>query len=226
MQIGTETVYNGKYNVDIIKNDEYIGNTIKHGYEWDGWMREDLKYFYVPGTDILDIGANIGYNTLMCSDYGPVHSFEPLFHEIVQKNVDQNNLMNTVNVHPYALGDKNETSFIYMVKESNSGNGLVNYGGCSLHLSESHESEGVSIEVKRLDDVYQGHASFVKMDAEGHEYEILQGMTELLRKYRPNLLIEIGDFETRKDKFLSFLSQFGYNNYIPRPEHMYLVFSR
>ena len=226
MKFDTETVYNGKYTVDIIKNDEYIGQQIKNGYEWDGWMREDLKYFHAPGTDILDIGANIGYNTLMASDYGPVHSFEPLFHEIVQKNVDQNNLMNLVTVHPYALGDKNETSIIYMVKESNSGNGLVNYGGCSLHPNQCHENEGVPIEVKRLDDVYQGHASFVKMDAEGHEYQILQGATELLKKHRPNLLLEIHDFENQKDKFLSFLAEFGYNNIIPRPEQMYLIFSR
>jgi FkbM family methyltransferase len=226
MNFDTETVYNGKYTVDIIKNDEYIGQQIKHGYEWDGWMREDLKYFYVPGTDILDIGANIGYNTLMASDYGPVHSFEPLFHEIVQKNVNQNNLINTVKVHPYALGDKNEPSFIYIPVNSNSGNGIVNYGGCSLHPSEYHKTDGVPIEVKRLDDVYQGHTSFVKMDAEGHEYEILQGATELLRKHRPTLLIEIGDFETQKHKFLSFLAQFGYNHIIPRPEHMYLIFYR
>jgi FkbM family methyltransferase len=224
MDFDTETVYNGKYNVDIIKNDEYIGNVIKHGYEWDGWMREDLKYFYVPGTDILDIGGNIGYNALMASDYGPVHTFEPLFHKIVQKNVDQNNLINTITVHPYALGEKDETSFIYIVKQNK--HGTVNYGGCSLHPNAAHETEGVSVNVKRLDDVYQGHASFVKIDAEGHEYEILQGMTNLLQKHRPNLLIEIGDFETQKDKFLSFLSQFGYNNFIPRPEHMYLIFSR
>lgn len=220
----TETVYNGKYNVDIIKNDEYIGNLIKRGYEWDGWMREDFKYFHVPGTDILDIGANIGYNTLMASDYGPVHSFEPLFHEIVQKNVKQNNLINPVSIYPYALGDKNEKSFIYIVKQNI--HGTVNYGGCSLHSSEGHEKEGVSIDVKRLDDVYQGHASFVKMDAEGYEYEILQGATELLQKHKPVLLIELGDFETQKNKFLSFLSQFGYNHIIPRPEHMYLIFSR
>lgn len=226
MKFETETVYNGKYNVDIISNDEYIGRTIKSGYEWDGFMREDLKYFHVPGTDIIDIGANIGYNTLMSSDYGPVHSFEPLFYEIVQKNVNQNNLMNTVNVYPYALGDKNETSFIYMVKPSSVGDGSVNYGGCSLHPSSNHESEGVKIDIKKLDDVYRGHASFVKMDAEGHEYEILQGMTNLLQKHRPNLLIEIHDFENIKDKFLSFLAQFGYNHIIPRPEHMYLIFSR
>ena len=224
MNFDTETVYNGKYNVDIIKNDEYIGNVIKHGYEWDGWMREDLEYFYVPGTDILDIGANIGYNTLMASDYGPVHSFEPLFHEIVQKNVNQNNLINTVKVHPYALGDKNETSFIYIVKQNH--HGTVNYGGCSLHSSDGHESEGVPIDVKRLDDVYQGHASFVKMDAEGYEYEILQGATELLRKHRPNLLLEIHDFENQKSKFIPFLAQFGYNHIIPRPEHMYIIFYR
>ena len=67
-------VNNGIYNVAIIKNDEYIGPCIACGHEWDGWMREDIKNNYKDGTDIIDIGANIGYNTLMFSDYGPVHT--------------------------------------------------------------------------------------------------------------------------------------------------------
>ena len=62
MDINLKRVFNGKYNVNVIANDEYIGPTISHGYEWDGWMREDIKKYYKSGTDILDIGANIGYN--------------------------------------------------------------------------------------------------------------------------------------------------------------------
>ena len=48
-------------------------------------MRETVKNLYKPGTDLLDIGGNIGYNALMFSDYGPVHSYEPVFHSIIEK---------------------------------------------------------------------------------------------------------------------------------------------
>ena len=71
---------NGIYDVHVISNDEYIGPTIARGREWDGWMRGDIRRCHKPDTEIIDVGANIGYNTLMFSDYGPVVSFEPVFH--------------------------------------------------------------------------------------------------------------------------------------------------
>lgn len=58
-------VNNGKYDVFVIANDEYIGPCIARGYEWDAWMRMDVEKHYKPGTDIIDMGANIGYNTLI-----------------------------------------------------------------------------------------------------------------------------------------------------------------
>ena len=72
------------YDVNVIQNDEYIGPLIARGHEWDGWMRRDVRLYHKPGTDILDIGANIGYNSLIFSDYGPVYSFEPVYYEIVK----------------------------------------------------------------------------------------------------------------------------------------------
>ena len=57
-------VNNGKYNVFVIADDEYIGKAISNGCEWDGWMREDVEKYYKDGTEILDIGANIGIYSL------------------------------------------------------------------------------------------------------------------------------------------------------------------
>ena len=60
MEINLVDVNNGKYKVSVIADDEYIGPLIARGYEWDGWMRADISKHYKVGTDILDIGANIG----------------------------------------------------------------------------------------------------------------------------------------------------------------------
>ena len=54
MEINLVDVNNGKYNVSVIADDEYIGPLIARGYEWDGWMRSDISKHYKVGTDILD----------------------------------------------------------------------------------------------------------------------------------------------------------------------------
>src|SRR6056300_1882727 len=114
MEIELVGVRNDRYNVFVIKDDAYIGPCIARGYEWDGWMRTDVEKYYKPETDILDIGANIGYNTLMFSDYGPVHSFEPVYYKIVSLNAESNKLKNPVNVYGFALSDKEEVKQIFL----------------------------------------------------------------------------------------------------------------
>src|SRR6056300_493445 len=107
-------VNNGIYNVYVIKDDEYIGPCIARGYEWDGWMRMDIQACYKEGTDIIDIGANIGYNTLMFSDYGPVHTFEPVYYEIVNLNIKSNNLKNNVFLSAQELSNVNIETTMYI----------------------------------------------------------------------------------------------------------------
>ena len=201
-------------------DDEYIGPCIARGYEWDGWMREDLEKYYKDDTDILDIGANIGYNTLMFSDYGPVYAFEPLFYEVTIMNVEKNNLKNSVYVVPVALSDKNENKSMYFpkaVKET----GLRNYGGSSIQKTEGmDESTKTEIECRRLDDIYKGVTSVIKIDVEGHELEVLKGAENIIKKYMPMLLIEIFDFEN--NEVPKYLKSLGYGDPEERPEHVYL----
>jgi FkbM family methyltransferase len=52
----------------------------------------------------------------------------------------------------------------------------------------------VRVEVRRLDDVCSdvaGKISFVKIDVEGHELDVLRGSEAMIKLHRPNLLIEI-----------------------------------
>jgi FkbM family methyltransferase len=213
-------VNNGKYNVCYMADDEYIGPCIARGYEWDGWMREDLEKYYKDGTDILDIGANIGYNTLMFSDYGPVYAFEPLFHKVTIMNVENNNLKNSVYVVPVALSDKNENKHMYFPKAVKQ-TGLRNYGGSSIQKTEGmDESTKTEIECRRLDDVYKGVPSVIKIDVEGHELEVLKGAENIIKKYMPTLLIEIFDFEN--NEVPKYLKSLGYGDPEERPEHVYL----
>lgn len=217
MQLSVKCVHNGRYNVFVLADDEYIGPAIARGYEWDGWMRYDIEKYYKEGTEILDIGANIGYNSLMFSDYGPVYAFEPVFHKLVTLNVENNKLKHPIHVIPNALSDKKETVDMYFpnVVEKT---GLRNYGGTSMYGSK--ENENIHVECYKLDDIYTGIPSVIKIDVEGHELQVLKGAEYVIKKFMPTILIELFDFEN--NEAAKYLKSLGYDDPEPRPEHVYL----
>jgi FkbM family methyltransferase len=213
-------VHNGRYNVFFMADDQYIGRAISNGFEWDGWMREDIKVHYKEGTDILDIGANIGYNSLMFSDYGPVHAFEPLFHKVVTLNVENNKLTHNIHIYPCALSDKEHTVDMYFPIVDKK-DGLRNYGGSSICKGHwTDESTKTEVKCYRLDDIYSGIPSVIKIDVEGHELEVLKGAENTIKKYMPTLLIEIFNFDT--NEVPKYIKSLGYDDPEERPEHVYL----
>lgn len=224
MEISVNRVNNGIYDVHVISDDEYIGPLISSGHEWDRWMRRDVRRWHVPGTEILDIGANIGYNTMMFSDYGPVVSFEPVFHKIVELNVKSNALRYGVQVIPCALSDEKTVSTIHIPSKGCESNTLVNYGGASFNLGDDMRGEGIEAYCERLDDIYTGTPSFVKIDVEGHELRVLKGAEETLKKHTPTVLIEIHDF-SEDHEVHKFMVSLGYGMPEKRPEKVFMYTS-
>ena len=213
-------VNNGIYNVAIIKNDEYIGPCIACGHEWDGWMREDIKNNYKDGTDIIDIGANIGYNTLMFSDYGPVHTFEPVYYEIVNINVKNNVLKNNVFIYSYALSDVEGDTSMYIPERGCQTETKINYGGTSMTMHESLGNQKIDVRCKRLDDIYTCTPSIIKIYVEGHELQTIKGAQNIIKTHMPMILVEIHDYEN--SNIPSYLESMGYGTPERRPEAMFL----
>ena len=210
----------GKFTVSVIEDDQYIGTCLRRGAEWDGWMRWDLPHIYRPGTDLLDIGANIGWNSLMFSDYGPVHSFEPVYHDIVSKNVNQNTLSNPVTVHTYGLSSEKQVADMFM---PNRDGPVCNYGGTTIH-PHNHQSVPIRVELEKLDDVYEGVPSVLKIDVEGHELDVIRGAFDVITRYKPSMYIEIFGY-TRECEIATLLRGIGYSDALERPEHNYLFIS-
>jgi len=215
-------VHNGRYNFAVIQDDEYIGPTIASGYEWDGWMREDVRKYYKTDTDILDIGSNIGGNTLVFSDYGPVHSFEPVYHEILNINANRiNQLKHPVKVYGFALSDTECETVMYIPQFGCQYENKINYGGTTLNKrTDGKKTVSVDVSCKRLDDVYDGIPSIIKIDVEGHELNVLKGAVNTIKKHKPMILIEIHHFEN--SEIPKFIESLGYDKPEERPEAMYL----
>jgi FkbM family methyltransferase len=193
-------------------DDEFVGAQIRTtGKLWEEWISDEVKKYYKEGTDILDIGANIGTHTLLFSEIGPVHSFEPLYHAVVTQNVKSNSLKNPVKVYPYALSDEAQLRNMYLPRRMP--HGLKNYGGSSMHLNETaaHSNTPVPVECKTLDEVYNGVPSVIKMDVENHEPYVLRGAINTIKTHKPAIIIEISNYET--SEVPKILQSFGYTNY-------------
>jgi FkbM family methyltransferase len=212
MEVSLTKCKTDKYSVYVIDDDEFVGAQIRTtGKLWEEWISGEVKKYYKEGTDILDIGANIGTHTLLFSEIGPVHSFEPLYHAVVTQNVKSNSLKNPVKVYPYALSDEAQMRNMYLPRRMP--HGLKNYGGSSMHLNETtaHSSTPVPVECKTLDEVYNGVPSVIKMDVENHEPYVLRGAINTIKTHKPAIIIEISNYET--SEVPKILQSFGYTNY-------------
>jgi FkbM family methyltransferase len=144
---------------------------------------------FAQGDVVLDVGANIGWYSLLAAKYGSqVYAFEPdpLNFKLLNENIAMNKLEEKVTPYQCALSDKEAVLPLYLYPDKNRGRH-------SLHAMEGCEK--VDVRAVRLDDFLneQGiegkHIKFIKMDIEGHEYPALLGATKLLETV-PYLLIE------------------------------------
>lgn len=146
----------------------------------------------VPGDTIIEIGGNIGTETIGFADIvgrnGKVFVFEPLPVNVahLEKNLTLNNLTNVI-LLPYAVSDRNG-KMIFVQPQDKS------LSGCGHLLGAQEESSEHTIEVEavKLDSCQEtiGRAQVIFMDVEGAEYSVLQGAQGYLNTFQPYLVLE------------------------------------
>jgi len=159
---------------------------------------ESLK----EGDTFVDVGANIGYYTLLAAKRvgpkGRVIAFEPepTNFAILKRNVEANGLTNVI-LEQKALSNQAGTLRLYIEPENKGGHKVFQFGDAK---------DFVEVEAVRLDDYLKtdrGRIDFVKIDTEGAEGAILEGMQDTLRTNNDvRLLVEF---------FPMLLKSFGYD---------------
>ncbi len=142
----------------------------------------------------LDIGSNIGYYTILenklVGNNGKIISIEPspLNFECLQKNIKlQAN--NSIQAFNFAASDKNGKLDFFINSKSN--------WSKVLEKNEKPHSDGkiISVLTKTIDSFLTENnfekIDFIRMDVEGYEYNIFNGMRDSLKKFKPILMIEI-----------------------------------
>jgi FkbM family methyltransferase len=143
------------------------------------------------GDTVLDIGANIGHTTVSYAacvgPLGQVHAFEPCPHLTahLRENVSRNRLTN-VQLHPVVVSDNDGTTDFHVALDGAS-------ALSSLRPLEGRATRLVSVPCVTIDSLLPslGTVSFVKIDVEGAELRVLQGMRKLIKRDKPLIQAEV-----------------------------------
>lgn len=164
---------------------------LKTNKNFDLLEAEFLKKNIKKGDYVIDVGANIGYYTLMLASlvgkYGKVFSFEPEPNnfKILKKNVKANKYQNVI-LKNYAVSNFKGTTKLYLAKE--------NFGMHRIFPSNSISSEHVEVKTIVLDDFIKENLdkkpSFIKIDVEGSECKVIEGMNLVLDTQNLKVLCE------------------------------------
>lgn len=199
---------------------DVISAAIGNDQIWESDLCNYMSEYYESGTDMLDIGANLGLNSLQLNNVkkitGTVHLFEPQNDVFTMLKYNTRNLNRKL--YNITLGLNSEIlSFVQQYD---------NVGGTSIF--KENQKGNVFVSSVALDQIeFKNKISLIKMDVEGGEFNVLVGAKETLKKHKPNLIIEIWEFEYKKVsnllKSMDYvqIKKLGVHDYLFQPKREY-----
>jgi FkbM family methyltransferase len=151
------------------------GLLFKHQYEpaTSGVFKKLLS----PGDRVIDVGANIGYFSLLAAslvgDKGYVYAFEPeLSNTLALKQNMELNKFKNIYIHQVAVSDKSGKAVFHVAIEDS---------GHSLVKTKEHSSS-IVVDIDKLDNIIQGEVRLLKTDTEGNELSVLKGAESVIKR--------------------------------------------
>ena len=168
----------------------HLDQSIIQAGVFEPWTTQAVKMLIKRGDIVLDVGANIGYYSILMSKLvgkeGKVICFEPTdcYGNVLEKNIAENKL---TNVEAYRIGLSNKEQELEIQIGISSAT-LHVPGNIKLNCSER-------IKLVTLDKFLEEHPlpkiNFIKIDVDGHEPLVLEGAWRSIDKYQPNILLEV-----------------------------------
>jgi FkbM family methyltransferase len=155
------------------------------------YMREKIGL----GDTVIDIGANIGWFTLLaaarCGDSGHVHAFEPhpVIARYLNRSVQDSRIDSRVTLHQLALDEKRGEAVLgARANTNNPGHNWL----LGNHEKSDTQFDRHKVATARLDDLLPDVSpTVIKIDVEGAEARVMRGAREMLRRARPLVLSEL-----------------------------------
>lgn len=175
----------GRFKMFVDPSDYSVSAHLMLDGYWEMWLTEAVAEATSAGMTAIDIGANVGYFSLIMADLvgatGRVHAFEAneAIADRARKSAKINGFSDVLTVHSQALGDKAGEPFVLVVPPGQPG---------GAYLAQPGESDDPAwmVTTRRLDDYPElFDADVIKIDVEGAEEAVWRGMEGILARERP-----------------------------------------
>lgn len=197
------------------------------GYWWHGKNRERQTMHLFgrvtpPGGVVVEVGGHIGYVSLFFKKLtglnGRVIVFEPGENNLryIRSNISGRG----IELIEKAVGDVNGKIAFYLDDLTGQNNSVFpDFDKATENEKNAFLRRGsvrkVEVPIVRLDDFVRDRAlrvDLVKVDVEGAEWLVLQGMTSVLAEQKPMLMIEI---QAHRPEIFNLLTNSGYRLFSP-----------
>jgi FkbM family methyltransferase len=162
------------------KNTDGVGQLLAFEGEYERTQTNLVKSILKPGMNVIDVGANIGYYTLLFSSLvkdGNVWAIEPERNNLIElkHNISLNNYEN-INILELAAGNEDKLVDFYI-----SG---ISPGRHSTVTTRYDGGYTVKVQMKRLDDIIHEAVmvDFIKSDTEGRDMDVMLGARRIINQ--------------------------------------------
>ncbi|MBL6457462.1 FkbM family methyltransferase [Belnapia sp. T6] len=193
----------GRYKFFVDCRDRGLAPHLMLDGYWEYWVSDFIWRNVRPGGTVLDVGANLGYYTVLMAELvgagGNVFAFEPnprLF-DLLKRNVDINGFTTRTECMPKAVTGRSGEILHFRAKTTDPKNGAL------LPPLATGETLPDVVELKveslALDDLPTGPVDFAKIDVEGAEEDLWAGMQGLIaRSPDIQILLEFNPLRCRE----------------------------
>lgn len=191
-----------------LKGKKWIVGSHVHGCWLGSYEYEKRKVFeklILPGSVVFDIGAHVGFYTLLASELvgnkGKVYAFEPLKRNILylKKHLTLNKISN---VEVFEVAISNVNNQVKFKQENSSSEGHICQEG------------NIYVTVASIDRIIEENnllpPSYMKIDIEGGEINALKGAQNTLLKYHPTIFLATHGINIHKN-CCEYLKSLNYN---------------
>ena len=195
-----------------------LNRAIKNNYEKELYIIDNLKD---ENKEAIDVGVYRGvYTYKLAKNFKHVHSFEPnpMLYTYLKRYLSQ--VVSNITLYNCALSNKNEFTNLKVPLRGKSFfkeniEEIYKLGCATIHKDNNFKDFNTyKVETKKLDDVIQNkEISFIKIDVEGHELDVIEGSKKIIKEYKPTLLVEIEEKHTKKPNsyVINEIKNYGYN---------------
>lgn len=193
----------------LVTKDDDLGTLVRVNLK--GWEDESRNFFELLSCEsqvVLDIGAYTGIYSLIAllsNSSSKVIAFEPnpKVAQVLRHNISINGFLERCEIYEKAVSDRSSIEFLYRDRLQT---------GTSMHTLRPGGTLIGEVESLTLDDLLPTlKVDLIKMDIEGWEHTALAGARKMIKRSKPNILVEALDPDAR-ERLVRYFSDFRYDN--------------